>query len=113
MNANDDPDTGQDGWLTAILRPAGPLDQAAASRLAGTLGRLATSSDMVIVDLTATEVIGPRALARNLRAPALEFERAGRCLLLVGASAGLATELDRIAVPVISLAADAMPVRAA
>jgi hypothetical protein len=103
----------QGGWLTTILRPAGPLDQSGLRRLAEALGALSASSDMVIVNLTAAEVSSPRALAKCLRAPALRFELAGRCLLLVGASSGLAAELDRAAVPVVTLAADALPFPAA
>ena len=103
----------QGGWLTTILRPAGPLDQSGLRRLAEALGALAASSDMVIVNLTAAEVSSPRALAKCLRAPALRFELAGHCLLLVGASSGLAAELDRAAVPVVTLAADALPFPAA
>jgi hypothetical protein len=97
------------GWLTTILRPAGALDALALRRLRDALGPLAACSDMVIVDLTAAEMRSPRALAMSLRTPALDFDRAGRCLLVVGASAELATELDRAAVPVITLAADALP----
>ena len=104
---------GQRGWLTTILRPAGPLDQSGIRRLAEALGVLAASSDIVVVNLTAAEVSSPRALARSLRAPALRFELAGRCLLLVGASSGLAAELDRAAVPVVTLAADTLPFPAA
>jgi len=58
---------------------------------------------MVVIDLTAADVRSPRDLARNLRAPARRFDRAGRCLLLVGASPGLTAELDRSAVPVVTL----------
>lgn len=90
------------GWLTTVLRPAGSLDRAARRRLGEALDYLAASCDMVIIDLTATQVAAPRALARNLRAPALEFQRAGRCLLLVGAPPDLLAELDRTAVPVIT-----------
>ena len=104
---------GQRGWLTTILRPAGPLDQSGIRRLAEALGVLAASSDIVVVNLTAAEVSSPRALARSLRPPALRFELAGRCLLLVGASSGLAAELDRAAVPVVTLAADTLPFPAA
>lgn len=100
---------GQRGWLTTTLRPAGPLDQPGLLRLTEALGALAASSDMVIVDLTAANVVSPHALARRLRAPALRFQLAGRCLLLVGASPALTTELDRAAVPVVTLAADALP----
>lgn len=94
-----------DEWLTTVLRPAGPLDGPMRHRLLEALSHLAASCDMAVVDLTATDVAAPHALARGLRAPALEFERAGRCLLLVGASSGLVAELDRAAVPVATLAA--------
>jgi len=95
----------QTGWLTVIARPAGALDRTALGRLGAALGQLAASTDMVIVDLTAADVHSPRALAWNLRTPARSFEQAGRCLLLVGASAELAAELDHANVPVITLAA--------
>jgi hypothetical protein len=98
-----------DGWLTTVLRPAGTLDQPALDRLSEALARLAATSDMVIVDLTATHVAAPRALARSLQAPALELRQPGRCLLLVGAPPDLLAELDRAAVRVASLAADTPP----
>jgi hypothetical protein len=101
------------GWLTSILRPAGPLDPRALRRLGDTLGALAASSDMVIVDLTAADGGSPREIARSLRGPARQFELAGHCLMLVGASAGLTAELDRTGVPVITLAADVLPLPAA
>jgi len=96
--------TEQSGWLTVIARPAGALGEAALVRLGAALGQLAASSDMVIVDLTAADVHSPRAFARSLRTPARRFEQAGRCLLLVGASAELAAELDHADVPVVALA---------
>jgi hypothetical protein len=96
----------QGRWLTAILRPAGTLDKAALGGLSESLGHLASSSNMVIVDLTAAVVTSPRAFARNLLAPARTFEEGGQCLLLLGASPELTAELDRLAVPVITLAAD-------
>jgi len=99
----------EQAWLTTILRPAGTLDQAAARRLGATIGHLAAASDMVIVDLSAADVHGPRALALALREPATAFERASRCLLVIGAPAALTAELDRAAVPVVTLAADALP----
>jgi len=64
---------------------------------------------MVIVDLTAAVVASPRTFARDLLAPARTFEEAGQCLLLLGASPALTAELDRHAVPVITLAADTPP----
>jgi ABC-type transporter Mla MlaB component len=100
--------SGQDGWFTATVRPAGPLDHAALARLSETLGALEPSSDMVVVDLTAADVLDPRSLARHLLAPARRFDQAGRCMLLVGASAGLKAELGRAAVPVVTLAADTL-----
>ncbi len=103
----------QGRWLTAILRPAGTLDKVALRGLSESLGHLASSSNMVIVDLTAAVVINPRSFARDLLAPARTFEEGGQCLLLLGASPALAAELDRYAVPVITLAADAPPPQAA
>jgi hypothetical protein len=103
----------QVGWLTTILRPAGSLDRLALHRLSESLGHLAACSNMVIIDLTAADVVNPRTFARELRPPALAFEQAGRCLLLVGASPKLTAELDRAAVPVVTLAADALPPQAA
>ena len=100
---------GEQEWLTIILRPAGSLDHAAVRRLGAALGHLAAGSDMVIVDLTAAVVHSPRELALALREPARDFERASRCLLVLGASAVLTAELDRAAVPVATLAADARP----
>ena len=81
--------SGQDGWFTTTVRPAGPLDHAALARLSETLGALEPSSDMVVVDLTAADVRDPRGLARHLLAPARRFDQAGRCMLVVGASPGL------------------------
>jgi hypothetical protein len=101
----------RDGWLTAMLRPAGVLDEAAANRICAALSLLALAArtDVVIVNLTASTVRNPRALARRLLAPARSFEEAGRCLLVIGADAELTTELDREAVPVVTLAADVLP----
>lgn len=96
------------GWLTTVLRPAGTLDRPALNRLSQALARLAASSDMVVVDLTAAQVAAPRALARSLQAPALELQQPGRCLLLVGVPPALAAELDRAAVRVATLAAETL-----
>jgi anti-anti-sigma regulatory factor len=98
----------QDGWFTTIVRPAGPLDHAALARLSETLGALEPSSDMVVVDLTAADVRDPYGLARHLLAPARRFDQAGRCMLLVGASPELRAELGRTAVPVVTLAPQAL-----
>jgi len=103
----------QGRWLTAILRPAGSLDQAALRGLCESVGHLASSSNMVIVDLTAAVAGKPGAFARDLLAPARAFEEAGQCLLLLGASPELTAALDRYAVPVVTLAGDALPPQAA
>lgn len=103
----------QGRWLTAILRPAGSMDRAALRGLCESLGHLAASSNMIIVDLTAAVVAKPGAFARDLIAPARAFERAGQCLLLLGASPELTAALDRYEVPVVSLAADSLPPQAA
>ena len=100
--------SGQDGWFTTTVRPAGPLDHAALARLSETLGALEPSSDMVVVDLTAADVRDPRGLARHLLAPARRFDQAGRCMLVVGASPGLKAELGRAAVPVVTLASEVL-----
>jgi hypothetical protein len=104
-------DEGQ--WLTAILRPAGTLDKDSLRRLAESLGYLAGTTNMIIVDLTAAVVANPRAFARDLVFPARRFEQAGQCLLLLGAAPELAAALDRYAVPVVTLAADTLPPPAA
>ena len=85
----------QGRWLTAILRPAGSLDRAALRGLTESLGHLAASSNMIIVDLSAAVVRRPGAFARDLLVPARTFERAGQCLLLLGASPELTAALDR------------------
>jgi len=105
--------SGQDGWFTTTVRPAGPLDHAALARLSETLGALEPSSDMVVVDLTAADVRDPRGLARHLLAPARRFDQAGRCMLLVGASPELTAELGRAAVPVVTLGSDVVSRHAA
>jgi hypothetical protein len=103
----------QGRWLTAILRPAGSMDRAALRGLCQSLGHLASSSNMIIVDLTAAVVGKPGAFARDLLAPARLFEQAGKCLLLLGASPELTAALDRYKVPVVTLAADSLPPQAA
>jgi hypothetical protein len=100
---------GEQGWLTTIQRPAGSLDRAAAHRLEAAPGHLAAASDMIVVDLAAAAVRDPRALSRALREPAVEIQRAGRCLLVVGAAPWLTAELDRAELPVVTLAAGAVP----
>jgi len=103
----------QDGWLTTVVRPAGRLDHAGLARLSATLGVLEPSSDIVVIDLTAADVRDPRDLARHLLAPARRFDQAGRCLLLVGASPRVTAELGRAAVPIVTLAPEALRTMAA
>ena len=105
--------SGPDRWFTTTVRPAGPLDQGALARLSEALGALEPSSDMVVVDLTAADVLDPRGLARHLLAPARRFDQAGRCLLLVGASPSVTAELHRAAVPVVTLTPDVVRPHAA
>ena len=102
-------DLGQSGWLTTVLRPAGRLDRPAQDRLSTALGHVAASTDMVIIDLTAAEVTLPRALAQTMRAPAHQLQRAGGCLLVVGAPAGLLAELGRAIIPVTAFAIGSLP----
>jgi len=102
-------DLGQTRWLTAVLRPAGALDQPALNRLSAALGHVAASTDMVIVDLTAAEVTAPRTLAHRMRAPARQLQQAGGCLLVVGAPPGLMAELGRATDPVAAFASSSLP----
>lgn len=62
------PDAGRDGWLTTTVRPAGAVDDAALARMSEALGVLEPGSDIVVIDLTAADVLDPRKLARHLRA---------------------------------------------
>lgn len=103
---------GGQAWLTAILRPAGLLDEVALRGVGATLGHLTAASNMVIVDLTAAEVRDPGALAAALRDPAAEFERASACLLVLGASAQVTAELNRADVRVVTLGDDVLPLMA-
>jgi hypothetical protein len=73
----------------------------AIGRLTKALTILASSSDMVVVDLTATRVASPRRLAMALRAPARRLTDTEGCLLLVGAGSELAAALARAQVPAV------------
>jgi hypothetical protein len=91
-------------WLTTIVRPVGTLDRSGVDQVRMAISVLATCSDMVVVDLSAARVAAPRGLAVTLLEPAMELDRAGRCLLLRGVPPQLRAELDRAAVPAITLA---------
>ena len=66
-------ETDQGGWLTAVLRPAGVLDETAANRLCAALSllrALAARSNVVIVNLTARHgAESPRARQAAARRP--------------------------------------------
>ncbi len=94
-------------WLTTVLRPAGLLNRSGLDQVAQALTVLADCSDMVVIDLTAAIVTSSHALAQTLAAPATQLDRAGRCLLLRGVPPQVRAELDRAAVPAITLADDA------
>jgi hypothetical protein len=91
-------------WLTTIVRPAGTLDRSGVDQVGLAIRILAACSDMIVVDLSAARVAAPRVLAIALLQPAAELERAGRCLLLRGVPPQLRVELDRAAVPAITVA---------
>jgi len=98
------PEAEASSWLTTVLRVAGTLDQSALDQLRPVLRLLALSCDIVILDLSAATVASPPAVARGLLPPAAELDRAGRCLLLRGASPELVAELSRARVPAVTLA---------
>ena len=76
------------GWLTAVLRPAGTLDDTAFGRL---LAELSATADMVVVDLDAVRIPSLAAFLDALRPAAARLARPGRCLLLVNAPAPSST----------------------
>jgi hypothetical protein len=93
------------GWLTAVLRPAGTLDDTAFGRL---LAELSATADMVVVDLDATRILDLAAFLDALRPAAARLARPGRCLLLVNAPGALEHALLVADVPAATLAADTM-----
>ena len=93
-------------WLTAVLRPAGTLDDAAGfGRL---LAELSVTADMVVVDLEAVRIPDLAAFIAALRPAALRLARPGRCLLLVNAPSALEHALDVADLPAAILAAGTM-----
>ena len=91
-------------WLTTIVRPAGTLDRSGVDQVGAAIRVLAACSDMVIVDLSAARVAAPRGFAVTLLEPAVVLDRTGRCLLLRSVPPQLRAELDRAAVPAITVA---------
>ena len=63
------------GWLTAVLRPAGTLDDTAFGRL---LAELSATADMVVVDLDAVRIPNLAAFLDALR-PAAPVLAAASC----------------------------------
>lgn len=92
-------------WLTAVLRPAGTLDDAGFGRL---LAELSVTADMVVVDLEAVRIPDLAAFIAALRPAALRLARPGRCLLLVNAPSALEHALDVADLPAAILAAGTM-----
>lgn len=84
-------------WLTTTLRPAGLLDAEATERLGASVSALSTTSDLVVLDLSATAVVDDELLAALLRGPAARLSRAGGCLMLRGASEQLRAALETAA----------------
>jgi hypothetical protein len=91
-------------WLTAVVRPAGSLDERGLDQVRLALAILASCGDMVVVDLAAATVCSPGALARVLLGPARDLDQAGRRLLLRGAPRQLLSELARVGSPAVILA---------
>jgi hypothetical protein len=97
------------GWLTAVLRPAGTLEGAAAAAFGRALRALSATADMVVVDLDAARIPDVAAFADTLRVSAERLARPGRCLLLANLPRALERAVQAAGVPAATLAADAVP----
>lgn len=98
MSQRPDPDRAADGtggpddgpgpaaWLTATVRPAGPLDGDGARRLRSILDALAACASIVVLDLEAARLEN-RATAGAIDAAACALESRGGTLLCVHADA--------------------------
>jgi hypothetical protein len=95
-----------DGWLTAVLRPAGPLDGAAAAAFGQLLSDLSATADMVVVDLAATSIPDPAAFVATLWPAAARLAGPGKCLLLLNLPDTLQRAVHMAGVPAASLAFD-------
>jgi anti-anti-sigma regulatory factor len=112
MTFNPAEDTGpprHGGWLTAVLRPAGTLDGAAAAAFGRSLRALSATADMVVVDLDAARIPDLAAFVALLRLPAARLARPGRCLLLANVADAVERAVRAAGVPAATLAADAVP----
>jgi hypothetical protein len=94
------------GWLTAVLRPAGTLDNASTAALGALLADLSAAADMVVVDLDATRIPDLDAFVDALRPAAARLAGPGTCLLVVNAPTALEHALQLVDVPAATLAAD-------
>jgi hypothetical protein len=93
-------------WLTAMFRPAGTLDGAAAAALGRSLAEVAVTADMVLLDLDAVGVSDVPAFVEALRLPAGRLAQPGRCLLLANVPARLRQAIEAAGVPAATLPAD-------
>jgi hypothetical protein len=91
-------------WLTAMLRPVGELAGRAIERFVEDLMALAQRANIVVVDLVAATVPTPAVLALALRRPGTVLSAPDKCLLLVGADAGLLRELRLVGGDVATMA---------
>ena len=97
-----------DGWLTAVLRPAGTLDGASADAFGRLLSDLSATADMVVVDLDATSIPDSAAFVETLGPAAACLAGPGRCLLLANAPLALELAVSAAGVPAATLAVDAV-----
>jgi hypothetical protein len=93
--ANQEMTSGDDLWLTAVLRPAGVLSATAIERLADEMTSVARTANIVVVNLVAATVTDVAALAAALKGPGSLLSAPDKCLLLVGADDELLAALDR------------------
>jgi hypothetical protein len=94
------------GWLTAVLRPAGPLDSVSTAAFGRLLTDLSATADMVVVDLDATRISNLAAFVDALWPAATHLAGPGRCLLLANAPTALEHAVNLAGVPAAILAAD-------
>jgi anti-anti-sigma regulatory factor len=104
-----EPSPSAGGWLTAVLRPAGTLDGAAAAAFGRSLRAVSATADMVVVDLDAARIPDVAAFVDTLRASAERLARPGGCLLLVNPPRALERAVRAAGVPAATLAAELVP----
>jgi hypothetical protein len=97
-------------WLTAVLRPAGTLAGAFADAVAQSIDELATTADMVVVDLEAAHLPDAKAVADLFRPSAANLASVGTCLLL-NLPEALVHAVQRAGVPAVALPNDLDPGR--